>query len=204
MLTKDYEDQVVRLILKDGNIFKATSFKSRHPFETECFLIRHVNESNSCVTLQLLKSCQACRNDYVLAPLDEEVIINKQYICGYQALANPSIRKCKHPFIEIHDCVSGAFTITRGFTESIIWQSNIISDGFASIDLWLERGERDLVELRIYYNDIGRDCAYPLISTHSIQFSLRNCTLIKVIKKEESKKVHGEYKIKMDHEIVMN
>src|SRR5690625_5397203 len=167
MLTKDYEDQVVRLILKDGNIFKATSFKSRHPFETECFLIRHVNESNSCVTLQLLKSCQACRNDYVLAPLDEEVIINKQYICGYQALANPSIRKCKHPFIEIHDCVSGAFTITRGFTESIIWQSNIISDGFASIDLWLERGEMGIEEIRLYFNVLVIIFSFTMLSFHS-------------------------------------
>lgn len=195
----DYINQPVTLFLKKGNMFQAKSSNSKHQYVTEYFLITHINDTNSCLTLMLLRPCSVCSDQFVLIPTDEFIIIDKRVFCGYQSLKDTCIRKCNHPSVIMKDCICVSFTLLSEHNESVLWQSNMDAHQLAFIDLNIDKDHEGHSELRIYGNDTSYE-SYQLIGCKSYNFWITDCSQITILKKH-METVKGVFKIKLYSEI---
>lgn len=183
--------------LKDGSLFKANSFKSKRHFTTEFFLITKINATKNCLTLMLLRPCTLCCDKMVLVPMNEFITIDMSCLCGYQSIPNMCIRECNHLPIQITDCVCGPFTMLPGVDETVLWQSNLLAEQYGSINLCIKKGRETSLKLRIYFNNQRDYKTFQLIDQKLYNFSVTDCSLIKVLRSDIETKVQGIFEIKL-------
>lgn len=183
--------------LKDGSLFKANSFKSKRHFTTEFFLITKINATKNCLTLMLLRPCTLCCDKMVLVPMNEFITIDTSCLCGYQSIPNMCIRECNHPPIQITDCVCGPFTMLPGVDETVLWQSNLLAEQYGSVNLCIKKGKETSLKLRIYFNNQRDYKTFQLIDQKLYNFSVTDCSLIKVLRSDIETKVQGIFEIKL-------
>lgn len=196
--TIDCLDNPMMFFLKDGSLFKAISFKSKRHFTTEFFLITKINTTKNCLTLMLLRPCTLCCDKMVLMPMDEFITIDMSCFCGYQSIPNVCVRECHHPPIQITDCVCGPFTMMFGVDETVLWQSNLLAEQCGTINLYIRKGEKVPLKIRIYFNDQRNYETYQLIDEKSYKFSVTDCSRIIILRSntDTQAKVQGIFEIK--------
>lgn len=187
-------DQSVILYLKDGSLLQANSFKSKHHYKTQFFLIKQINKN--CLTLELLRPCSLCCDKNVLLPMNEYITIDISCLCGYQLIPNVLIRECSHPPICISDCVCGTFTIPTGEDETVIWQSNLPAEQYGFINLRINRGIEDSIKLRIYTNNFMEYKTYHVTEQKSYEFFVTDCSSIKILRLNMEAKLQGTFEVK--------
>lgn len=195
--TIDCLDHPMMLFLKDGSLFKANSFKSKRHFTTEFFLITKINTTKNCLTLMLLRPCTLCCDKMVLMPMDEFITIDMSCFCGYQSILNACVRACNHPPIQITDCVCGSFTMLPGVGETVLWQSNLLAEQYGSVNLCIKEGKETPLKLKIYFNNEREYKTVQLIDQKPYNFSIADCSLIKVLRSNIETKVQGLFEIKL-------
>ncbi len=201
MLRIDNLDNPVSLFLENGSVFKVNSFKSKNRFTTNLFLVKHIDDNKNSLTLMLLKPCSLCTDEIVFKPVDEFITIDMSCLCGYQSIPNTCVRKCNHPPIQIKDCISGPFTILPGKVETVLWQSNVKANHYGSIKVCFEREKVDFLDLRIYFNNSTEHKTVQLIDQKPYNFSVADCSLMKIVSPNTKSKMKGTFEIKMNSEI---
>lgn len=193
--------QPMVFVQKGGGLFKARSFKSKSYFTTEFFLITQINEAKGCLTLMLLRPCYVCCDEAIFIPMDECITMDMSCFCGYQPIAHACIRACDHPPIRMKDCICGRFTILPGNDETVLWQSNITAEQYGTISLSIKSGQEEPLTLILYFNDSMEYKTYQLRGQKSYEFSMANCSFIKILSPHVTARVQGTFEINVEHVI---
>ncbi|MEH7440416.1 hypothetical protein V7182_23495 [Neobacillus drentensis] len=199
IIMDEYCQYPVVFYLQGGKILNSSGLYRRRPFMTKFFLIHSIE--GCCINLTLLKPSKHCSNQLILVPTETCITLDLKCICGLQFLPCIPVGECELNPIIIKDCICAPFVILPGYKETVLWKTNLTSAFSGSLNICIEEGFDESLELRVYHHDLHKYRTYPIYQKEEF-FIFQDCKMITLNRKASSIKVKGLFEIEMAGEIM--
>lgn len=180
----------VLIYLKVGKMLEAFGIDNCKMFTTNFFLLLDNYKDSNCIRLKLLAPKPFCDHCF-LKPTDTTIVIQKDCIMGIQiaALDVATDLVLHHPFEE---CIKGEFSIGKGYTETVIWQSNIERSFTGQAEMVYTDAKEDVVDVLVS-DSYDRIKSYKLYKGVPLKFDFSRAVKITVARQDSSAKMSGNF-----------
>ncbi|WP_138416740.1 hypothetical protein [Aquibacillus sediminis] len=183
---------------KKGKVVEAYGCDHGQLFCTTYFLF--LGKDQDCITLRLLVPMSICGYQF-FKPSESTITISKTCLMGIQNLSSVGIHSnliIRYPF---SDCLKGEFSISEGYSETTIWQSNVKYPFKGNATIVYRNGTDPFIYVALYSLNNKLKTLYKVYKNVPFSFDFTKKSKIVVSKNDLDKKITGDFRFDLSGEL---